>query len=450
MADIITTRDIARHRHKPQPASDAITTSSPRPAKPEQRIIYKMVHSLLGKNAWADAPRVWIIGGGPSLRDFDWSLLAGEVVLGCNRCYERPNVGATICIDGANSAGFLNWAEMGKFGDSWRNYTGLKIYSQLEQKHDGVPEDVYVVDRMRTQGRDLILEKGLPQTNNTGTLAVQFAAALGAKDIRLLGFDMGSPGEKQEHHHDGYPREQKADVCNGMIPEFNKLAPDLSLMGVHVTLYGPSKLKCFDKKPLADAVAELQKKPTRPLVVGAVTPSYIREAEEMMRTARAMGFEAIVDAYEDRGDWYLNTHYKPVFMKRMLETHKRPILWLDADARIRKYPKAFDNLKADIGWVWWDWEKCGGIAKELELSTGMLYLRPKADVYRLLDAWQQANEENPKEHDQTNLQRLLDDGFRRGRLKAKQLPMSYSQIFDLQRSLGEPVIEQMQASRRFK
>jgi hypothetical protein len=418
-----------------------------------QRIEYRMVHELLSKRAWAEAPRVWLVGGGPSLREFDWSLLAGEVVVGCNRCYERPHVGVTVCVDGANAPGFLSWAELGKFGDLWSQYTGLKVYSQLEGKHDGIPADVYVVKRRRTQGDELDVEGGLPQVNNTGTLALQFAAALGAKDIRLLGFDMGSPGEKQEHHHDGYPREQSANVCDAMIPEFGKLAPQLRELGVSVTQYGESRLTCFEKYPLEVAVEELQRKPSRPLVVCAITAGtgYVREVEEMVRTARAMGLEVVVEQYESRGDWFLNTHYKPVFMEQMLRKYKRPILWLDADSRVRQYPALFDDLTADIGWVWWDWDEIGrnGITG-IELSTSILYLRPKAEVYRLLGAWQKANEAAPGEHDQDNLQHMLEGGFKQGRLKAQQLPMGYAQIFDLQRSLGEPVIEQMQASRRFR
>ncbi len=455
MPTVITTHDIACRRRQAlpdiqSPAADIITTRSMQSERVPQRIGYRMVHATLGRDAWAAAPRVWIIGGGPSLRDFDWELLRGEVVLGCNRCYERPHVGTTIFIDGADASGFLAWAEAGRFGGSWKTYTGLKVFSQLEGKNGTLADDVYVVTRKRTAGDALDMEGGLPQTNNTGTLALQFAAALGAKDIRLLGFDLGSAGKTQEHHHGGYPwHVQQADVCEGMIPEFEKWAALLSLRGVRVTQYGESRLTCFDKRPIEDAAAELETKPERPLAVCAITPQYRHEAEEMVRTARAMGLEVVVEEYADRGNWYLNTHYKPEFMGRMLREHKRPILWLDADSRVRKYPVLFDELKADVGWVWWDWDEVGRRGIEgLELSTSILYLKPKKDVYRLLDAWQQINAERPGQHDQENLQALLEGGFKQGRLKAELLPMSYAQIYDLQRTIGEPVIEQMQASRR--
>lgn len=171
----------------------------------------------------------------------------------------------------------------------------------------------------------------------------------------------------------------------------------------------------------------------------------------MVRTARAMGLSVVVEEYESRGDWTRNCHYKPVFIEQMLRKHKRPVLWLDADSRIRRYPKLFDNLKADIGWVWWDWDEIQSCAlKGLELSAGMLYLRPKPDVYRMLAAWQKANMQSTSQPDQANLQAMLEGGFKQGKLKAEMLPYTYSQIFDLQKNVGAPVIEQMQASRRFR
>lgn len=461
---IITTRDIRRRpRESVERKYDPVTTTRANAARPsntetvtEQRPKsrgFRFLHELLPADAWADAPRVWLIGGGPSLKNFDWSLLEGEIAIGCNRCYERPNVGVAAFVDGPNAPGFLSWAELGQFGDSWRNYTGLKVYSQLTEKNDGIPEDVFVVNRSRTSGTDFDLERGLPALNNTGTFALHLAAAFGAKDIRLLGYDMNNTGDTQEHHHDGYPRKQKASVTDQMLPDVAKWAPKLESMGVKVTQYGPSRLTCFEKRPLDEAVRELTAKPDRPLVICAVTANtpYTEEVRDMVRTARAMGLSVAVEEYESRGDWTRNCHYKPVFIEKMLRKYKRPVLWLDADSRIRRYPKVFDNLKADIGWVWWDWDEIQSCAlRGLELSAAVLYLRPKPDVYRMLAAWQKANTQSTSQPDQANLQAMLEGGFKQGKLKAEMLPYTYSQIFDLHRNVGAPVIEQMQASRRFR
>ena len=59
----------------------------------------------------------YIIGGGPSLRDFDWELLRGLNTIGCNDAYKLGEAFCKVCIFG-DSKWFYHHA------DNLANYGG--------------------------------------------------------------------------------------------------------------------------------------------------------------------------------------------------------------------------------------------------------------------------------------------------------------------------------------
>ena len=57
----------------------------------------------LTSTPWADMP-VHIIGGGSSLKKFDWSTLEDRLVIGCNDAYKHGHKICDICFFGD-----INW-----------------------------------------------------------------------------------------------------------------------------------------------------------------------------------------------------------------------------------------------------------------------------------------------------------------------------------------------------
>lgn len=138
-----------------------------------------------------EIPRIWqhgeaiAVGNGPSLSPdrFDWGCLRGRNVVGCNNAiFEHPDA-----------------LSFGVFGDApfWQLYRREIIHSGLtcltnnqaipQEDIDGAPNIRRVARVQKTwSGR----QDGLCWIGNTGAMAINLAALLGAKRIILVGFDM--------------------------------------------------------------------------------------------------------------------------------------------------------------------------------------------------------------------------------------------------------------------
>ena len=180
-------------------------------------------------------------------------------------------------------------------------------------------------------------------------------------------------------------------------------------------------------------------------VVGFYTKDtpYEQEIQGLERTCKEHGIPCITRGYRNREKWVRNAAIKPEFLLEMLELGKT-IVYADADARIRKYPKLFDTLDADIA-VHYRTKR--GRAQP-ELLSGTIFLASNERTKKLVAAWLVAQQEDPDIWDQRVLDRVLKDW--REPLKLAELPATYCQIFDSMKDAGSPVIEHLQASRRFK
>jgi len=169
---------------------------------------------------------------------------------------------------------------------------------------------------------------------------------------------------------------------------------------------------------------------------------YEAEAMELGHTLDRYQLPSDLVAVPPFQDWVAACAYKPKFLRHMRAKHgpDRPLVWLDADARVRQYPSLFPEMPTDVDFAahWKD---------GTELLSGTLYFGATRGADRLLNEWAQACHERPREWDQHVLQNLVDG---RTDLKVEKLPPSYTQIFDVMASAGEPVIEHMQASRRLR
>lgn len=181
----------------------------------------------------------------------------------------------------------------------------------------------------------------------------------------------------------------------------------------------------------------------KPVVVSFYTADtpYQQEAAELEASAREFGLFTDIRAVPNLGSWELNCGMKPAFIRdRMQDYPGRPVVWLDADARVRRKPELFATLDCDFAAHW----RYG-----VELLSGTMYFGPTAAARKLAEAWFDAQMRTPKVWDQLTLQRVIDSGVPAVRIE--RWPPSYTAIFDAKLCPDdEQVIVHMQASRRLK
>lgn len=172
-----------------------------------------------------------------------------------------------------------------------------------------------------------------------------------------------------------------------------------------------------------------------------VGTGYEAEARELSVTLNRFGLQQHVQGVPHRGSWEGNCAGKPSFLLDMRERYPGlPLVWLDADARVRRSPTLLDELDCDLAF-----HLKGGE----ELLSGTLYVGPTREAGDCLNEWNQECRRRPGEWDQRCLQAVVD---RMGPyLRVAHLPASYVAIFDAGMCAEhEKVIEHMQASRRLK
>jgi hypothetical protein len=181
----------------------------------------------------------------------------------------------------------------------------------------------------------------------------------------------------------------------------------------------------------------------KPVLVSFFTAGtpYESEAAELAASAREFGLFPDIRPVPNLGDWARNCGMKPAFIRdRMQDYPGRPVVWLDADARVRQVPELFATLDCDFAAHW----RYG-----VELLSGTLYFGPTRAARRLCEAWAEAQMRAPRVWDQKVLQRVIESGAPPARLE--RLPAAYTAIFDARMCPDdEQVIVHTQASRRLK
>ncbi len=199
---------------------------------------------------WQDED-VYILGGGPSLRTFDWPRLYGLNVIGCNSAYTLGAEVSNICFFGDT-----------KFFD--RNRKGLQEFAEVEDGGWVVTNcpRTFVMDlpwlkRMPRQPRGLS-KTSLGWNWNSGASAVNLALILGAKRVLLLGFDMALENGKPNWHdfHSDKPRPQVYDRFQrgfGFVKsDLPKVFPGTEIINVSDC----SRLDLFPRAAVADFFPE--------------------------------------------------------------------------------------------------------------------------------------------------------------------------------------------------
>jgi hypothetical protein len=131
---------------------------------------------------------------------------------------------------------------------------------------------------------------------------------------------------------------------------------------------------------------------------------------------------------------------KAPFVLRCLEQFKRPILWLDADAEIKRFPQLFQSLKCDIA-----------AYMPRHLLSGTVYFSTSPIALEIARIWEQLCISAPETWDQKHLEATL--WKQEAVVSFFNLPQGYCKVFDKRWNRHEEKVETIvhhQASRRFK
>lgn len=168
------------------------------------------------KQIWQGAD-VFIIGGGPSLRDFHWGHIRGELTIGCNTAFTLGPEVCKVCVFGDES-----W--FNHFKSQLTSYVGEGgvVFTNVQRLYKcREPSWLWTMQR-QVRGMHTT---ALGWNGNTGAVAINLAILFGAKRIFLLGFDMHRINDKPNwHEHVIRPKATRPHVYLQFAREFKAVA----------------------------------------------------------------------------------------------------------------------------------------------------------------------------------------------------------------------------------
>lgn len=171
---------------------------------------------------------------------------------------------------------------------------------------------------------------------------------------------------------------------------------------------------------------------------------YETEARRLRASLKALGpglelFD--IRGIENLGNWMKNTHRKASIIKEAMDHYQLPILFIDADAVVHKYPDIFDIIQEDIAVHYY---------MDRQLASGTVFFNNTTAAKELINAWIERNNSQPQNLEQDNLQNVVESFETQKKITIYRLPAEYCKIFDLMDEISDPVIEHFQASRRLR
>ena len=440
------------------------------------------INFLSGEFANVNKDICFVVGGGPSLNGFDFSLLNGFDTIAINKAVEyiqNPTyfittdysyfIKASLHIDQiklktqksyfvANMSHDYMKLKRGQIVDTRRNFVYEDLY-----KYDGVIQS-YNKDKFSSTINEF------SHGENSGHCGIQLALLLGYKKIYLLGFDLNNTG--QSHFHQSYRDiDQKSfkqrvrgygETLLKSLAQYTGSQKIINLSRQSILVSSPHiKTESFNDIIKNKLTLQTKVNPNdnstlnNLMVVGyyTVNTPYEEEAQNLIRSLNKLGINHNVIGVKTLGNWQANTRFKAGFMLDMLvKWPKHRLLYVDVDAVVHKMPDLFKNYKCDIAVRWQDfrWRKN-------ECLSGTIYMENNERTKRICQLWRDINVKEGNESnrmEQWNLDTVINQMKKEDpNFTYKNLPPEYTMIFDSMRGMYpniNPVIEHFQASRRFK
>jgi hypothetical protein len=157
----------------------------------------------------------YVIGGGPSLQKFDWTLLRGKNTVGCNSAH----------LLGPEVVKVLAFGDRGFFEKYHKELSRLKfpVVTTCSSLRSNPPAWLHVMKRLP---RGLATGDTLGWNFNTGAMAINLALSFGAQRVFLLGFDLSAEGARHNWHDREAFRFAKS-VYGRFLEGFRYVARDL-------------------------------------------------------------------------------------------------------------------------------------------------------------------------------------------------------------------------------
>lgn len=188
---------------------------------------------------------VYIIGGGPSLSNFDWKELEDKNTIGCNSAFR---LGSRIC----NICFFSDYLWFESYYKELSEYKGL-VVTHYPQFKDKTEEWLNWMPRGTKQG--LYTDK-ICYGGSSGCGAINLALLMGAKRVLLLGFDCKPGSNNEANWHKWQIEEMKPGVHDKFLTGFKLLSealPDVFPGCEVINLTEGSKIPWF---PFSDFITE--------------------------------------------------------------------------------------------------------------------------------------------------------------------------------------------------
>lgn len=209
----------------------------------------RSLHAVLPTGAWK-GQRCFIVGGGPSLKGFDFNRLQGEKVIAINRAFlDCPFADIMFFMDKNR---FYKWVMDGNLGDKTkRAFIKFKGHRVFLYQNKEIP-DVKYIPRAGQRGVPVSLEDGIYHGSHSGYGALQIALCLQASPIYLLGYDfkhdINEKGKEVSNYHSAYPKQPPENVTHSFMKGLIELSVELSVTNHPariVNLNPDSGLRCF-------------------------------------------------------------------------------------------------------------------------------------------------------------------------------------------------------------
>lgn len=187
----------------------------------------------------------YVIGGGHSLKDFDFGQLLPLNTIGCNQAFRLGGEACKVCIFGDFKFWHVFRQEIAECFTGWV----ATCY-----RTDTCPAWLKAFAR-KTEG--LATGNTLGWNFNTGSSAINLALTMGAKRVFLLGFDckMGPTPDESHWHNAAIETPMPANYEKFMAGFSNvaKALPEVFPGREIIVVGAESKLECFPRFTFAEA-----------------------------------------------------------------------------------------------------------------------------------------------------------------------------------------------------
>ena len=178
------------------------------------------------------------------------------------------------------------------------------------------------------------------------------------------------------------------------------------------------------------------------LVCAFYTPNYLPQINSLKRSLDEHRINHFLKRYEPRGGWEANTRLKPVFVDYCLQKFPgTDIVYLDADAVVRKPLAAFGNMISDVTMLFHPTRSHG--KWYLRISAGTVAVRNTPGGRKFAALWKSGEANATASTVDEDLIYMAFEGM--AGVSVTVLPTDYYKIFDAPGT--DPTIEHFQASR---